>query len=448
MTNITANEILELLDEKKIKELKEIVSELNVVDAAELLSELPQSKAIYVFRVLPKDFAADIFAELDSDKQQYILTGITDSEITQLIEQQMIDDAVDAIEEMPASMVQRILMNVSPDTRKTINQFLAYPDNSVGSVMTAEAIGIRKNMKVSEAIASIRKNAQEAEQVYYCYVMDKSRILEGVISLRDLLISDDDTYVEDIMDKNVISVKTTDDQEEAAMLVKKYDLLSIPVVDSENRFVGIVTVDDIIDVIEQEDTEDISKMAAVVPSDDEYLKTNVFILAKNRIIWLIFLMLSSILASKVLSKQEEVFKVMPILVAFIPMLMDAGGNAGSQTSSIIIRSMAVGEIGLRDYLKVMFKEIRVAFIASFALAACNMVRMLIEYPADISLGISVSLSLFLTVIAAKMLGCSLPFLAKLLHVDPALMASPVITTIMDAFSLVCYFQVCRIIIGL
>ena len=448
MTNITANEILELLDEKKIKELKEIVSELNVVDAAELLSELPQSKAIYVFRVLPKDFAADIFAELDSDKQQYILTGITDSEITQLIEQQMIDDAVDAIEEMPASMVQRILMNVSPDTRKTINQFLAYPDNSVGSVMTAEVIGIRKNMKVSEAIASIRKNAQKAEQVYYCYVMDKSRVLEGVISLRDLLISDDDTYVEDIMDKNVISVKTTDDQEEAAMLVKKYDLLSIPVVDSENRFVGIVTVDDIIDVIEQEDTEDISKMAAVVPSDDEYLKTNVFILAKNRIIWLIFLMLSSILASKVLSKQEEVFKVMPILVAFIPMLMDAGGNAGSQTSSIIIRSMAVGEIGLRDYLKVMFKEIRVAFIASFALAACNMVRMLIEYPADISLGISVSLSLFLTVIAAKMLGCSLPFLAKLLHVDPALMASPVITTIMDAFSLVCYFQVCRIIIGL
>ncbi len=448
MTNITANEILELLDEKKIKELKEIVSGLNVVDAAELLSELPQSKAIYVFRVLPKDFAADIFAELDSDKQQYILTGITDSEITQLIEQQMIDDAVDAIEEMPASMVQRILMNVSPDTRKTINQFLAYPDNSVGSVMTAEAIGIRKNMKVSEAIASIRKNAQKAEQVYYCYVMDKSRILEGVISLRDLLISDDDTYVEDIMDKNVISVKTTDDQEEAAMLVKKYDLLSIPVVDSENRFVGIVTVDDIIDVIEQEDTEDISKMAAVVPSDDEYLKTNVFILAKNRIVWLIFLMLSSILASKVLSKQEEVFKVMPILVAFIPMLMDAGGNAGSQTSSIIIRSMAVGEIGLRDYLKVMFKEIRVAFIASFALAACNMVRMLIEYPADISLGISVSLSLFLTVIAAKMLGCSLPFLAKLLHVDPALMASPVITTIMDAFSLVCYFQVCRIIIGL
>ena len=445
---VDVKEILNLIDNKQIKELKGYVCDLNEIDAAEILSELPTEKAIFIFRILPKDFSAAIFAELDGSFQRKIIDGITDSEISQLIEEQMVDDAVDAIEEMPASMVQRILANVSPNTRRTINQFLAYPDNSVGSVMTAEAMGIKKDMTVKQAIEKIRKNADKAEQVYYCYVTDSSRVLEGVVSLRELLVSDDNTVVSTIMDTNVICVKTFDDQEQAANLVKKYDLLSIPVVDMENRFVGIVTVDDIIDIIEQEDTEDISKMAAVTPSDDEYLKTNVFILARNRIVWLIFLMFSSILASLVLTNQEKVFMAMPILVAFIPMLMDAGGNAGSQTSSIIIRSMAVGEIKLKDFLRVIFKEIRVAIISAFALALCNVVRMMIQYPNQVGLGISVSLSLFLTVVFAKMLGCTLPFLAKLIHVDPALMASPIITTIMDAFSLFCYFIVCKMILGI
>lgn len=444
---IDANYIKKLLDTKDIAEIKKIFSSINEMDAAELLSDLPLEKSLIIFRILPKDIAALIFAELDSSVQHDFIKMATDKEIAAIIEELMIDDAVDTLEEMPASMVQRILSNVSAETRKTINQFLTYPDNSVGSVMTAELMGIKKNMTVSEAIKKIRQVANQVEQIYSCYVMDNYRVLEGVVSIKELLMSNDDEIVENIMDKNVISVSTLDDQEEAAKLVKKYDLLSIPVVDKEQRLVGIVTVDDIIDVIEKENTEDISKMAGVHPSDDEYLSASVFTLAKNRVTWLVFLMVSSILASFVLTKQQAVFAVMPILVAFIPMLTDAGGNAGSQTASIIIRSMVIGEIENKSFLRVLFKELRVATLVALVMAIFNFGITYIQYR-EAMLSVAVAISLFFTIISAKMVGCCLPFFAKLVHLDPALMAAPLISTIMDMFSLIVYFSICRVIFGI
>ena len=444
---IDATYVKNLLEKKDIAEIKKIFSNINEMDAAELLSDLPLEKSLIIFRILPKDIAAQIFAELDNSVQHDFIKMATDKEIAAIIEELMIDDAVDTLEEMPASMVQRILSNVSAETRKTINQFLTYPDNSVGSVMTAELMGIKKNMTILEALNKIRQVADQVEQIYSCYVMDNYRVLEGVVSIKDLLMSSDDEIVENIMDKNVISVSTLDDQEEAAKLVKKYDLLSIPVVDKEKRLVGIVTVDDIIDVIERENTEDISKMAGVHPSDDEYLSASVFTLAKNRVTWLVFLMVSSILASFVLTKQQAVFAVMPILVAFIPMLTDAGGNAGSQTASIIIRSMVIGEIENKNFLKVIFKELRVASLVALVMAIFNFGITYIQYRAPM-LSVAVAISLFFTIISAKMVGCCLPFFAKLVHLDPALMAAPLISTIMDMFSLVVYFSICRVIFGI
>ena len=359
----------------------------------------------------------------------------------------MVDDAVDILEELPANVVNKILRNVTAEQRQQINQFLSYPDESVGSVMTAEFIKIKKNMNVSQALGIIRKMAKDVEEVSSCYVVDDKRMLEGVVYLKDLLIANDSDVVEDIMDKNVIFSTAYDDRESAASLVKKYDLLSLPVVDKENRLVGIVTVDDIIDVLEDEVTEDIEKMAAVLPNDEEYLKTSVFRLARNRIVWLALLMFSSVFSSLIIGSKEKLLQELTILAAFIPMLTDTGGNAGSQTASIIIRSMAVGEIRAKDFLRTIWKEMRVALLVGLIMAVFAFIRVFLQYHDNISLCFSISISLFFTVLIAKIIGCCLPFLARFLNIDPALMASPVISTIMDAITLIIYFYVANSILG-
>ena len=447
MNKVTKEEIERLLDEKKFQEIKERLSLLNEMDAAELISLLDDDKIVPIFRLLPKDMAADIFANFPSNVQHFIISKITDQETSALIEEQMVDDAVDILEELPANVVNKILRNVTAEQRQQINQFLSYPDESVGSVMTAEFIKIKKNMNVSQALGIIRKMAKDVEEVSSCYVVDDKRMLEGVVYLKDLLIANDSDVVEDIMDKNVIFSTAYDDRESAASLVKKYDLLSLPVVDKENRLVGIVTVDDIIDVLEDEVTEDIEKMAAVLPNDEEYLKTSVFRLARNRIVWLALLMFSSVFSSLIIGSKEKLLQELTILAAFIPMLTDTGGNAGSQTASIIIRSMAVGEIRAKDFLRTIWKEMRVALLVGLIMAVFAFIRVFLQYHDNISLCFSISISLFFTVLIAKIIGCCLPFLARFLNIDPALMASPVISTIMDAITLIIYFYVANSILG-
>lgn len=449
MEKLSIDEIKKLVNEKNYSVLKSYLSSIKEMDAAELISSLDEEMITPVFRLLPKDIAADIFANFDSDVQGLIISRFTDKESAALIEEQMVDDAVDVLEELPANVVKRILMNVTADMRKDINQFLSYPDESVGSVMTAEFINIKKNMTVHQALLRVRKNASEVEDVYSCYVTDDKMVLEGVVKLKDLLVSGDDEIVEDIMDKDVVYSNTHDDRENAARLVKKYDLLSLPVVDKENRLVGIVTVDDIIDVLEDEVTEDIEKMAAVLPNDEEYLKTSVFKLARNRVVWLAFLMVASVFSQLIIRSKDSILVNLG-LAAFMPMLTDTGGNAGSQTASIMIRSMAVGEIKMSDFFRTFWKEFRVAFIVAIIMGVLAFVRIILPpvlLPGvfeviDKKLCLAISTSIFFTIMFAKIIGCSLPFLAKFLHIDPALMASPVISTIMDAVTLLVYFFIC------
>lgn len=439
------NTISSLENEHKWKAIALLLKDMNEMDAAELLSSLSKESIVVVFRALPKDFAADLFANLESKEQSIILNGASDKEVGVLLEELMVDDAVDALEELPANVVTRLLAQVSQETRATINKFLSYKEDSVGSIMTAEVIGLKKSMTAQTAIEYIRKNANESEQIYSCYVMDDSRHLEGVVSLKDLILAKDDTLISTIMEEEVVSTTTSEDREVAASLFSKYDLLSLPVVDKENRLVGIVTIDDVMDVIEEETTEDIEKMNAVIPSDKPYLESSAFHLAKNRILWLILLMFSSIFSSIVLTQNNAVFTTIPLLIAFIPMLTDAAGNAGSQSSTTIIRSFATGEIENKDFFRVILKEFFVGIIAGLVLAVCNFVRMIIQYH-DMKVAIAVSLALIFTIIIAKLLGCIMPFFARLIKVDPALMASPIITTIMDTLSLVVYIGVCKFIV--
>lgn len=429
----------------KWKAIANLLKELNEMDAADIIKEISPEVTTLVFRSLPKDFAADLFANLEPKEQGVILRGATDKEVGDLLEELMVDDAVDALEELPANVVAKLLTYVSPETRATINKFLQYKENTVGSIMTAEFIALKKSMTVLAAMEMIKRAASESEQIYICYVMDESRHLEGVVSLRDLILAKDDMLIGDIMTDNPISTTTSEDQEAVTELFSKYDLLAIPVVDAENRLVGIVTVDDIFDVIEEEVTEDMEKMAAVTPSDKPYLEAGVFHLAKNRIIWLVLLMFSSIFSSFVLTKNNEVFSAIPLLIAFIPMLTDAAGNAGSQSSATIIRSIATHEISGKDFLRVFWKEARIGMVAGVVLATFNFVRMIIQY-GNVEVALAVSIALIFTVIIAKLLGCIFPFLARIVKVDPALMASPLITTIMDTLSLVVYIGVCRIVL--
>lgn len=433
--------LLELLERRDLHALRAALLEENEVDIAEFLEELPQDKIVVVFRALPKEMAAEVFSNLEPDTQQVIIQSATDQEVSAIVEELCVDDAVDMLEELPANVVKRVLKAARPDTRKLINQFLNYPDNSVGSIMTAEFTDLKQSMTVAQAIAHIRRTGENSESVYTCYVTDAGRRLEGVLTIKELLLAQDEQLIADLMETDVITAETTEDQEEAVARMMKYDFISLPVVDKEGRLVGIVTVDDVMDVMEEEATEDFEKMAAMAPSEKPYLKTSVLSLAKHRILWLLVLMISGMITGGILGQYEAAFAAMPLLVTFIPMLTDTGGNAGSQSSTLVIRGMAVGEIQLKDFAKVFWKELRVSMLVGVVLSAVNFVRLIITYPGNQMVALTVALALFVTVLLAKTVGGVLPMVAKLCHADPAIMAAPLITTIVDAISLVVYFRI-------
>ncbi len=431
----------ELLQNRSYKELREALADLNQVDLAEFLSGLDRESAVLVFRMLPKEAAADVFAELTAEAQQWIVHAASDAELAEIVNDLYVDDAVDMLEDMPANVVKRILRNADPENRRLINQFLQYPENSAGSIMTAEFTDLRPSMTVAEAIRHIRTTGEDRETIYTCYVVDPQRRLLGVASVRTLLLSADEKLVQDVMEDQVISVTTGTDQEEAARLLNHYDLLSLPVVDGENRLVGIVTVDDAMDVIDQEATEDFEKMAAMAPSEKPYLKTGVWELARHRIPWLLILMISGMLTGGILGHYEAAFASMPLLVTFIPMLTDTGGNAGSQSSALVIRGLALHELRVRDLPKVFWKELRVSLVVGTVLSAVNFVRLIITYPGQTATALTVAFTMLFTVLMAKTIGGILPLAAKAVRMDPAIMASPLITTIVDAVSLVIYFNI-------
>ncbi len=435
--------LTELSDKKNLSAIKSLLSQENQKDIAECMEQLPADKIAVVFRMLSKDVATDVFSELSPEAQEIIIHSVTDSELTAIIGDLWLDDAVDLVEEMPAGVVKRILKNAPPETRALINRFLNYPEDSAGSIMTAEFVDLKQHMSVSDAIARLRTKGKDSRSVYTCYVVSESRRLEGVITLRELLFAPDNELVGQLMNKDVITVRTAQDKEIAAKTMMKYDLITLPVVDTENRLVGIITSDDVMDVIEEEATEDFEKMAAMQPSEKPYLKTNVFALARKRIGWLLILMISGMITGGILGKFEAAFSALPLLVTFIPMITDTGGNSGSQSSTLIIRGMAVGEITPRDLPKVLWKELRVSLIVGIVLSAVNYVRLIITYPGNEGIALTVALAMLATVVLAKTAGGVLPIAAKLLHADPAIMAAPLITTIVDAVSLVCYFLIAQ-----
>lgn len=434
-----------LLEANKKAELRGALNMLNEVDIAEYLETLDNERVLMVFRLLPKDVAADVFSYMDNDQRTRIMEALGDEEAMRIIDDMFVDDAVDFLEELPAGVVKRMLANCDEKRRDLLNQFLRYPENSAGRIMTIEYVEFHVGVTVGQAMAEIRRTAPDKETINTLYILDDRRELLGTIALRKLLLANDDKKVEDLMNTQVISVRTTDDQELVADTVRKYDLLSIPVVDHENRLVGIVTVDDIVDVIEEENTEDFEKMAAMLPSDDEYLKTSVVTLAKNRLPWLLILMISATFTGMIITHFENVLansaSIGVALVACIPMLMDTGGNCGAQASTLAIRGLALGEIEIRDVGKILWKEFRVALILGVVLALVNFLRIWFLTPYDKDVAFVVSLAMFFTVIIAKAIGCTLPLLAKAVHLDPALMASPIITTLVDAASLTILFTI-------
>ena len=431
--------ILKLISEKKIMEAKQRLEKKNVVDIASFLGDINKDSVVKIFRVLPKDMAADVFSYLNYEEKMHIINSITDSEISNIIDELYMDDTVDFLEELPANVVKKILKNTDEDKRNIINHFLNYPDSSAGSIMTIEYTDLKKTMTIAEAISHIKKTGIDKETINTCYVIDNNRVLLGIISLRKLILSAEDMHIEDLMKEEFISVNTLDDQENIAHLFKKYDLLSIPVTDNEKRLVGIITIDDIVDIIDQENTEDFQKMAAMEPSEEEYLKTSVWGLAKHRILWLLVLMISATFTGNIIRRFEDVLSSVVILASFIPMLMDTGGNAGSQSSTLIIRGLALDEIKLSDGFKIIFKEFRVALITGTILAFVNFLRVYFFEKVGFLISLTVCISLFFTVIVAKVVGGILPILAKKLKLDPAIMASPLITTIVDAIALFLYF---------
>lgn len=430
-----------LLEQRDLHGLHQVLLAANEVDLAECLETLPPEQTTILFRTLPKEVAAEVFSNLSPDGQQVIIRSATDQELTAIVEELYVDDAVDMLEELPANVVKRLLKQAKPDTRQLLNQFLRYPEYSVGSIMTAEFTDLKQTMTVAQAIAHIRRTGADSESIYTCYVTDARRRLEGVLTIKELLLARDDQYISELMEHGVITAETTEDQEEAVARLMKYDFLSLPVVDHEGRLVGIVTVDDGMDVMKEEATEDFEKMAAMAPSEKPYLKTGVFTLAKHRIVWLLVLMISGMITGGILGRYEAAFSAMPLLVTFIPMLTDTGGNAGSQSSTLIIRGMAVGEIRLRNFTQVFWKELRVSLLVGGVLSVVNFVRLLLTYPGNTTMALTVALALFVTVLLAKTVGGVLPMAAKLFHADPAIMAAPLITTIVDAISLVVYFNI-------
>ena len=430
---------IRLINEKKFIDARKTLEKKNVVDIATLLGEMDKESVVKIFRVLPKDMAAHVFSYLDNEERLFIIDSITDSEISNIINDLFIDDTVDFLEELPSNVVKKVLKNTDENTRKIINQFLKYPESSAGSIMTIEFTDLKKYMTVDEAISHIKKTGIDKETIHTCYVLGENRELEGIISLRKLILSDGDVLIEDLMKTEFIYVHTLDDQENIAQLFKKYDLLSIPVTDNEKKLVGIITIDDIVDIIDQENTEDFQKMAAMEPTEEEYLKTSVWNLAKHRIVWLLVLMISATFTGNIIRKFEDVISSVVILAAFIPMLMDTGGNAGSQSSTLIIRGLALGDIKLSDGFKIMFKELGVSIITGSVLAIVNFIRIYYFEKTSFMISLTVCISLFCTVVVAKIIGGIRPILAKKLKLDPAIMASPLITTIVDAVALTLYF---------
>ena len=449
--------IFELIEGKKYARLREMLSDMNPADIAQIIEEVPEKELPVVFRILPKELAAEVFVEMDSEMQQLLIEAFSDTELREVMDELFMDDTVDIIDEMPATVAKRILRQTDAKTRKMINQLLAYPDDSAGSIMTTEYVDLKKSMTVDEAFDRIREVGLDTETIYTCYVIDASRHLLGMVTVKDLLLSAKTCALSDIMDENIIFANTLDDKEEVAGQFEKYDLMALPVVDKENRLVGIVTVDDAIDVIQEEATEDIEKMAAILPSDKTYFRTGIFATFKSRIPWLMLLMISATFTGAIISSFEEKLTIFPALIAFIPMLMDTGGNSGSQSSVTIIRGISLGDIEFRDIFRVIWKEVRVALCCSTALAAVNFIKLwLVDYllfhTFDAGKQISeiavVCITLFFTVIVAKLIGCVLPILAKKIGFDPAVMARPFITTIVDAISLFIYFRTAILILGI
>ncbi len=443
-------QILSLIESKSFSKLRQMLSELNPADIALILEEAEKHDLPLVFRILPKELAAEVFVEMESDMQQHLIESFSDAELKGVMDKLFMDDAVDIIEEMPAIVAKRILKQTDSKTRQMINKLLAYPDTCAGSVMTTEYLSVKRNMTVDEAFQRIRANAVDTESIYTCYVTDRSRKLLGVITVKELLLSPHDAIIEDLMETNIISAGTLDDREEVANLFEKYDLYSLPIVDTENRLVGIITVDDAIDVMQEEASEDIEKMAAILPSEKSYLKTGVFETFKSRIPWLLFLMISATVTGAIITSFESRLSQWIGLIAFIPMLMGTGGNSGSQSSVTVIRALSLGDIEFSDIWRVIWKELRVSVICGVVLGAINFVKLyfidyLLLHSFDDGVHFiemtAVSLTLVLVVIIAKLVGCTLPIAAKKLGFDPAVMASPLVTTILDALSLIIYFTI-------
>ena len=437
---------IKLLAQREFKAVRSILDVMNEVDIASLLSTLSDKELALAFRLIPKDKAAEVFSNMDTSMQTYLVTMFTEKELKELLDDLYMDDTVDMLEELPANLVKRILATVSASDRSMINQLLNYPEDSAGSIMTTEYVDLREEMTVGQAMAHIKKTGIHKETIYTCYITARRKLV-GIVSAKDLMTTDDDVPIKDLMETEIISVYTHSDQEQVAQLFTKYDLLALPVIDQDGRMVGIVTFDDAMDVMVDEATEDITKMAAINPSEKTYFETSVLQHAKNRIPWLLILMFTSIITGTIITRYENAFAAIPLLVSFIPMLMDTGGNCGSQSATLIIRGIALDEIRFTDLFKVMFKEFRISLIVGAFLAVANGVRIFIQYH-NPGLAVVIACSLMGTVIMAKLVGCTLPLLAKKVNLDPAIMASPLITTLVDTFSILIYFNIATVLFRL
>ena len=447
--SVTINDTLEiLLEQKKYNAIKTVLSTMNPSDIAALLEDVPPGELLLLFRLLPKELAADTFVEMDSEAQKALVQGVSDTELKSIVDDLYVDDAVDLVEEMPANLVKRILSQAEPDTRRLINEMLKYPDDSAGSLMTTEYVDLNPGMTAGEAIGHIRATGVDKETVNLCYVVDDKRKLLGVVSLRSIILAKPDMPVSELMEQNVVSVTTHEDQELVAQTFAKYNFTALPVVDSEDRLVGIVTVDDAIDVMQEEASEDISKMAAVTPTGKPYLRLSVFDLWRSRIPWLLILMISATFTGMIITHFENALATYVVLTAFIPMLMDTGGNSGSQSTVTIIRSLSLGEIGTKDTMKILWKEIRVAVLCGLTLAIVNFGKLMLFDRVGFKVSLVVCITLVFDVLASKIVGALLPLGAEKVGLDPAVLASPVLTTIVDAVALLIYFTAATYILGL
>lgn len=433
-------QVEELLQKREFKELKELLETMHPVDIVEILEDIEQRQMILIFRLLAKEEAAEVFTDMNSDMREYLINALTDSELEEVMDEMYLDDSVDVLEEMPANVVDRLLSVTDEETRQKINALLQYPEDSAGSIMNVEYISLRKEMTVEDAILKIRQVGINRETIYTCYVTEKKKLI-GAVDVKDLLTAGESRLIEEIMDENVLCARTLDDQEEVASKIRKYGLVAIPIIDHENCLVGIVTVDDAMLVMQEETTEDISMMAGVSPNEDSYFGTSVFQHAKNRSLWLMLLMLSATVSGEILAHYEKAMAAMPVLITFIPMLMGTSGNSGSQSSTMVIRGLAVGEIQFKDFFRVVFKEIRVALIVGVLLAIVNGIRVYLMYDQDLTLAIAIGITMIAIVCMAKCVGCTLPLLAKKIGLDPALMAAPLISTIMDTCTILMYFAI-------